>query len=181
MVELYSLDDVGQGFDMAQNLEVPARYDNRSPHQRFHDLLLFAHAFGLHGRVRLGRPMHRSGKLGAGEMTSGGSLWGHERLWLDAERRQSAREIQLRAAAAGLRQPVQVLEGNYAVSAGVCPWWDQAKKRAEQRTLSPIVTPSPKAAAVIRSTSLPVPPDRVFAMRRQMGIHRASPCCGGRP
>ena len=26
------------------------------------------------------------------------------------------------------RQPVQVVEGNYAVSAGVCPWWDQAKK-----------------------------------------------------
>ena len=35
-----------------------------------------------------------------GEMTNGGSLWGHERLWLDAERRQSARDIQLQVAAA---------------------------------------------------------------------------------
>ena len=62
-------------------------------------------------------------------MVHGGSLWGHERLWLDAERRQNAREIQLRAAAEGLRQPVQVLEGNYAISAGVCPWWEQAKRQ----------------------------------------------------
>ena len=64
-------------------------------------------------------------------MTHGGSLWGHERLWLDAERRQRAREIQLRAADEGLRQPVQVLEGNFHLSAGVCPWWDRAKQGAQ--------------------------------------------------
>ncbi len=64
-------------------------------------------------------------------MTRGGSLWGHERLWLDEERREKARQIQLAAAAEGLRQPVQVIEGNYRLSQGVCPWWDRAKQGAE--------------------------------------------------
>jgi hypothetical protein len=31
----------------------------------------------------------------------------------------------------GLREPVQVIEGNYRVMDGVCPWWDSAKRAAE--------------------------------------------------
>ena len=30
------------------------------------------------------------------------------------------------AAATGLRKPVNVIEGNYKLAAGVCPWWDGA-------------------------------------------------------
>jgi hypothetical protein len=33
------------------------------------------------------------------------------------------------AAAAGLRQPVQVMEGNYHLMPGTCPWWDGMKER----------------------------------------------------
>ena len=128
MVELYSLDDVGQGFDIAQNLEVPlgttiGRHTNdfmTSFYSRTPSGFMVEYGWG-------GRCIDPA-SWQPGEMAHGGSLWGHERLWLDAERRQNARDIQLQVAAAGLRQPVQVLEGNYAVSAGVCPWWDQAKK-----------------------------------------------------
>jgi len=129
MVELYSLDDVGQGFDLAQNLEVPlgttmGRHTNDFMTSFYsHTPSGFMVEYGWGGRSI--DPATWQAK----EMPHGGSLWGHERLWLDAERRQNARAIQLGAAAAGLRQPVQVLQGNYALSAGVCPWWDQAKQR----------------------------------------------------
>jgi 2,3-dihydroxybiphenyl 1,2-dioxygenase len=127
MIELYSLDDVGQGFDIAQDLQVPlgttiGRHTNdfmTSFYSRTPSGFMVEYGWG-------GRSIDPA-TWQAGEMVHGGSLWGHERLWLDAERRQNAREIQLRAAAEGLRQPVQVLEGNYAISAGVCPWWEQAK------------------------------------------------------
>ena len=128
MVELYSLDDVGQGFDLAQDLDVRlgttiGRHTNDFMTSFYsHTPSGFMVEYGWGGRCIDPEVWQ------AGEMTNGGSLWGHERLWLDAERRQNAREIQLQAAAKGLRQPVQVLEGNYALSAGVCPWWDQAKR-----------------------------------------------------
>ncbi len=127
MVELYSLDDVGQGFDLAQSLEVPlgtsmGRHTNDFMTSFYsHTPSGFMVEYGWGGRAI------DPAAWKASEMTNGGSLWGHERLWLDAERRQRAREIQLRAAAVGLRQPVQVMEGNFRLSAGVCPWWDQAK------------------------------------------------------
>jgi 2,3-dihydroxybiphenyl 1,2-dioxygenase len=129
MIELYSLDDVGQGFDIAQDLQVPlgttiGRHTNdfmTSFYSRTPSGFMVEYGWG-------GRTIDPS-SWQAGEMQHGGSLWGHERLWLDAERRQNAREIQLRAAADGLRQPVQVLQGNYALSAGVCPWWEQAKRQ----------------------------------------------------
>jgi len=129
MIELYSLDDVGQGFDIAQDLQVPlgttiGRHTNdfmTSFYSRTPSGFMVEYGWG-------GRTIDPT-SWQAGEMQHGGSLWGHERLWLDAERRQNAREIQLRAAADGLRQPVQVLQGNYALSVGVCPWWEQAKRQ----------------------------------------------------
>lgn len=129
MIELYSLDDIGQGFDIAQDLQVPlgttiGRHTNdfmTSFYSRTPSGFMVEYGWG-------GRCIDPA-TWQAGELAHGGSLWGHERLWLDAERRQHAREIQLHAAAEGLRQPVQVLEGNYALSAGVCPWWEQARKQ----------------------------------------------------
>jgi hypothetical protein len=35
-----------------------------------------------------------------------------------------ARAIRIEAAASGLRKPVNVIEGNYKLMPGVCPWWD---------------------------------------------------------
>jgi hypothetical protein len=36
-------------------------------------------------------------------------------------------------AAKGMRAPVQVMEGNYQVMPGVCPWWDSVKATSVQR------------------------------------------------
>ena len=34
----------------------------------------------------------------------------------------------MRAAAEGLRAPVQVMEGNYRLMSGTCAWWDGVKR-----------------------------------------------------
>ena len=58
----------------------------------------------------------------------GPSLWGHDRTWLDQQRRDQARDMRIGAAQAGMREPVQVLEGNYNLMTGQCAWWDSIKK-----------------------------------------------------
>jgi 2,3-dihydroxybiphenyl 1,2-dioxygenase len=124
MVELYSLDDVGQCYDLALgeedrigvtlgrhiNDEVTSFYSN-SPSG-------FMVEYGWGGRVievENWRPQ---------EVTWGPSMWGHDRLWLPPEKRAEARALRVEAAATGLRKPVNVIEGNYKLAPGVCPWWD---------------------------------------------------------
>jgi len=64
------------------------------------------------------------------ERKEGPSMWGHDRNWLSAEDQAKARSLRLANAANGFRRPVQVLEGNYQVMSGVCPWWDSVKAAA---------------------------------------------------
>jgi hypothetical protein len=45
-------------------------------------------------------------------------------MWMTPEKRVEAREVRIAAAASGLRKPVNVIEGNYKLAPGVCPWWD---------------------------------------------------------
>jgi hypothetical protein len=58
------------------------------------------------------------------EVTWGPSMWGHDRLWMTPEKRAEARAIRIAAAATGLRKPANVIEGNYKLMPGICPWWD---------------------------------------------------------
>jgi hypothetical protein len=64
------------------------------------------------------------------ELTDGPSLWGHERVWLSPEDREIARAMRMQAAAEGRRAPVQVIDGNYRLLAGACPWWDGVSGRS---------------------------------------------------
>ncbi len=132
MVELFSLDDVGQCYDIAHDAGGSRRRHARPPHQRFHDLVLRQDAVVLHDRMRLGRPRDRSRDWQPVEMFDGPSLWGHERVWLPPEDREVAREMRMRAAAEGLRAPVQVMEGNYKLMSGTCAWWDGVRDAARR-------------------------------------------------
>jgi len=58
------------------------------------------------------------------ERKEGPSMWGHDRKWLSPEAQADARALRRKNAEAGMRRPVQVMDGNYHVMAGVCPWWD---------------------------------------------------------
>jgi 2,3-dihydroxybiphenyl 1,2-dioxygenase len=124
MVELFSLDDVGQCYDLALaeegrigttlgrhiNDEVTSFYSN-SPSG-------FMVEYGWGGRIIDVEHWQPE------EVAWGPSMWGHDRLWMSEEKRAQARRLRVEAASTGLRRPVNVIDGNYTLAPGVCPWWD---------------------------------------------------------
>lgn len=131
MVELFSLDDVGQGFDIANSLDgklmsTMGRHTNDHMTSFYTETPSnFGVEYGWGGRV-LDVPNHVPE-----EMTKGGSLWGHDFISANEEIRAKRRQARMEAAQSGMRQPVHVLEGNYQLAPGVCPWWDQASGRGK--------------------------------------------------
>jgi len=127
MVEMFSLDDVGQSYDVALHEErvnvTLGRHTNdfmTSFYARTPSAFMVECGWG-------GREIEPSTWKPV-EMHDGPSLWGHERVWLPEKDRDVAREMRLRAAASGLRAPVQVMDGNYKLMPGACPWWDGVSK-----------------------------------------------------
>lgn len=123
MFELFSLDDVGQGYDIAlvekNRIGVTlGRHTNdymTSFYVNMPSGLLVEYGWG--GRdVEDGQP--------PAELVEGPSFWGHERSWLSPEGRAEALQMRLDAGRRGVRAPVQVIDGNYHNSRGSCPWWD---------------------------------------------------------
>ncbi len=127
MVELYSLDDVGQSYDVA--LSEPERVS----------VTLGRHTNDFMTSFYAKTPSSFMVECGWGgreidpatweplEMTDGPSLWGHERVWLPERDRELARQMRMRAAECGLRAPVQVMAGNHKLMSGTCPWWDKVR------------------------------------------------------
>jgi 2,3-dihydroxybiphenyl 1,2-dioxygenase len=127
MVELFNLDDVGQGLDLAM-LEEGRVATSLGRHTNDFMTSFYARTpggfmmeYGWGGRVV------DPATWQAVEMHSGPSLWGHERNWGSPEMQAEARRLKLKAAADGERQPVQVLPGNHTLMAGECAWWDQLR------------------------------------------------------
>jgi len=126
MVELFSLDDVGQSYDVA----LAEERVNVTLGRHTNDLMTSFYAktpssfmveCGWGGREidpNNWQPV---------EMHHGPSLWGHDRVWLGEKDREVARDMRMNAAREGLRAPVQVLEGNYQLMSGTCAWWDGMK------------------------------------------------------
>ena len=128
MVELFSLDDVGQCYDIAMT---QADRVNVTLGRHTNDFMTSFYAKspsafmvecgwgGLEIDPQNWTPV---------EMHEGPSLWGHERVWLKEKDRTIAREMRMNAAREGLRAPVQVMEGNYNLMSGTCAWWDGVKQ-----------------------------------------------------
>jgi 2,3-dihydroxybiphenyl 1,2-dioxygenase len=124
MMELYSLDDVGQAYDLAS--ADPERI-NTTLGRHTNDFMTSFYArtpnnfmieYGWGGRSidpETWEPV---------EVTYGPSLWGHDRRWLPPDQLAQSRAMRAKAAADGLRQPVQVIGGNFEVGVGTCAWWD---------------------------------------------------------
>jgi 2,3-dihydroxybiphenyl 1,2-dioxygenase len=128
MVELYMLDDVGQTYDLALGEEnrIATTFGRHS-----NDFMTSFYAnspSGFFVEYGWGGRSIDPANWTPVEMTGGPSLWGHDRNWLSPEGRAQARDLRMRAAADGLREPVQVVEGNYTLAPGTCPWWDAARK-----------------------------------------------------
>jgi 2,3-dihydroxybiphenyl 1,2-dioxygenase len=134
MLENLSLDDLGQGYDVA--LQQPDRIATTLG-RHINDHMTSFYTFSPSGF------MVECGWGGASidpaswepvEVTDGPSLWGHERAWLPPEGRERAREMRFDAARRGVRYPVEVLPGNHSVAADVCPWFADAKRREASGT-----------------------------------------------
>jgi 2,3-dihydroxybiphenyl 1,2-dioxygenase len=128
MVELYSLDDVGQGYDIA--LGEPERIATtlgRHPNDAVTSYYLKSPS-GFMLEYGWGGKEVTPGSWQATEVTVGPSLWGHDRAWLPDDQRAKAREMRLKAARDGIREPVHVIDGNYQRLEGVCPWWDGVRQ-----------------------------------------------------
>ena len=112
MVELLSLDDVGQGYDLAFYERESVAY-GLGRHTNDYMTSFYAHTpseffveYGWGGRMI---------DLDAWvpyEMTDGPSFWGHERYAIPPDQRAEARKLRLDAAAKGLRADVDL----------DCPW-----------------------------------------------------------
>jgi 2,3-dihydroxybiphenyl 1,2-dioxygenase len=125
MVELFSLDDVGQGYDLAltQSGRVAAtlgRHPNDlmiSFYQRTPSDFLLEYGWG-------GREVDDT-NWQAQELKNVDSFWGHDGLFrgIGGEDPPPA-DLRPDAANQTLRAPVQVMDGNYQRMSGLCPWWD---------------------------------------------------------
>ncbi|MFL5000704.1 MAG: VOC family protein, partial [Xanthobacteraceae bacterium] len=130
MMELFSFDDVGQGYDLA-TAEEGRLATTLGRHTS--DFLTsfytwtpsdFMVEYGWGGRSI------DPATWQAFERKEGPSMWGHERTWLAPEQRADARKLRLKLAEEGYRRPVQVMDDNYQLAPGTCPWWDSIKAQA---------------------------------------------------
>jgi len=129
MMELFSFDDVGQGYDLALNDERVAVTLGRHTS----DFLTSFYSFNPSGfmiEYGWGGRLIEVDAWKPHERKEGPSMWGHDRKWLSAADQAKARALRLKNAAEGFRRPVQVIEGNYETMPGVCPWWDSVRARA---------------------------------------------------
>ncbi|MCB1340131.1 MAG: VOC family protein [Pseudooceanicola sp.] len=123
MVELLSLDDVGQGYDLAQQDEGRLAY-TLGRHSNDHMTSFYANSpSGFFVEYGWGAREVDPATWQPHETFDGPSFWGHERVHLpeDSVARQRMREMRLDAAARGLRAPDPVSN---------CAWLD-AVIRAE--------------------------------------------------
>lgn len=132
MMETYYLDDVGQAYDIALGEEGRIA---TTLGRHVNDYMTSFYSFTPSGFMMEygwgGRTLDPEGWT-AEEVTSGPSLWGHDRKWGSPEMQARAREMKLAAAARGERVPVQVLPGNHALRQGECLWWDQHVRGAAE-------------------------------------------------
>src|SRR6185312_7214109 len=128
MVELYSLDDVGQGYDLAQMdrekiVATLGRHSNdfmtsfymRTPSEFFVE-------YGWGGRDVDDATWQRH------EVDTLASFWGHDGLFRAVGGEDPPAELRHDTQNRQRRAPVQVIDGNYARVKGVCPWWDAVVK-----------------------------------------------------
>jgi 2,3-dihydroxybiphenyl 1,2-dioxygenase len=112
MFEVLALDDVGRAYDFAQEGwrigQTLGRHSN--------DWMLSFYTFcpaGFMMEYGFGGRTVDEATWTPREVTHGGSMWGHDRLWLDEERRKTANAVRRSTIMSGLGAPLQVTRGQY--------------------------------------------------------------------
>jgi 2,3-dihydroxybiphenyl 1,2-dioxygenase len=118
MVEMISLDDVGQGYDLAQLANDRVAY-TLGRHTNDHVTSFYSHTpSGFFVEYGWGGLVIDPATWEPHETFNGPSLWGHERLYMSEGLRGRLRSARLDAAARGVRAPDPLPK------AVVCPWLD---------------------------------------------------------
>jgi 2,3-dihydroxybiphenyl 1,2-dioxygenase len=129
MMELFSFDDVGQGYDLALNEDRVAVTLGRHTSDYITSFYSFTpSAFMV--EYGWGARLIDVDTWQAYERKEGPSMWGHDRGWLSPSDQAKARALRLANAEKGYRRPLQVIDGNYEVMSGICPWWDGVKAQS---------------------------------------------------
>jgi len=112
MFEVLALDDVGRAYDFAQEGwrigQTLGRHSN--------DWMLSFYAFcpaGFMMECGWGGRTVDEATWTPREVTHGGSMWGHDRLWMDEGRSKTANEVRRKTILSGLGAPLQVTRGQY--------------------------------------------------------------------
>jgi 2,3-dihydroxybiphenyl 1,2-dioxygenase len=139
MIELFSLDDVGQGYDLAlqrQSIRDQSGGDRliaTTLGRHTNDYITSYYSWTPSGFMMEygwgGRTIDPA-TWQAEELVTGFSLWGHDRLWQTPEHRAAGQRMALDMGRDGVRRPLQVLPGNHAMSIGACPWFDSMRRSA---------------------------------------------------
>jgi 2,3-dihydroxybiphenyl 1,2-dioxygenase len=127
MMEVFSFDDLGQGYDIALGQEGRVATTLGRHTSDFITSFYSWTPSGFMVEYGWGARSIDPQTWQAFERKEGPSLWGHDRAWLPREQQADARKLRKQLAEGGMRRPVQVMEGNYQLMAGVCPWWDSVK------------------------------------------------------
>src|SRR5580698_9889755 len=133
MMELYSFDDGGQGYDLALGEKDRVGVTLGRHTSDFITSFYSWTPSAFMVEYGWGARSIDVDSWQATERKEGPSMWGHERVWLSEADRAKARALRLKNAEDGFRRPVQVIDGNYEVMAGICPWWDSLKPRTAAR------------------------------------------------
>ena len=129
MVELYSFDDVGQGYDLA--LTEPEKVGvTLGRHSGDYVTSFYTwNPSGFLVEYGWGAQVDRRRQVDAVRAQVRAELLG-PRAALDVagEAARSRALLCIEAADNGQRMPVQVIDGNYHLQPGVCPWWDDMRR-----------------------------------------------------
>jgi 2,3-dihydroxybiphenyl 1,2-dioxygenase len=131
MMEVFSFDDMGQGYDIALGSDQVATSLGRHTSDFITSFYSFTPS-GFMVEYGWGARSIDPDTWQAFERREGPSMWGHDRKWLSAEDQAAARKLRLANAEQGMRRPVQVMEGNYQVMSGVCPYWDSVTRHSKK-------------------------------------------------
>ena len=128
MMEFYSLDDVGQSYDIAQREDRVAVKFGRHPND-------FMTSFYMHTPSDFLIEHGWGGReVGSGwqpvELKSVGSFWGHQGLFESLGEGPPPPDAPPMPAPEPSHAPLQVIDGNYERMSGVCPWWDAVKRNS---------------------------------------------------
>jgi 2,3-dihydroxybiphenyl 1,2-dioxygenase len=130
MMELFVLDDVGAGYDIALGeADRVAVTLGRHPNDLVTSFYMrtpsnFLVEYGWGGREIDDATWQPS------EMTSVSSFWGHKGLIRSVAGDAAPPEQVTPPGSGGRHAPLQVAEGTYQQVSGVCPWWDALAERS---------------------------------------------------